>query len=231
MKIIAIIIARGGSKGIPRKNIRNINGIPLINYTIKQCFKSGINEVFTSSDDDAILQIAENEGSNIIKRPIEISRDSSTSESAWIHAIDNIQNIDIDNDWIFAPQVTSPIREKFDIDRGIEIALSNKYDSIFSAVRFEDFFIWEKKNNKYLPINYDFNNRLRRQDIENFTYLENGSFYLFKGYGIKKFNNRLYGKIGICEMDKSKMFQIDSPEDIPIIESMLSKLNINNDTL
>ena len=226
MKIIAIILARGGSKGIPRKNIRNLNGIPLINYTIKQCFNAGIDNIFTSSDDNEILEIAENQGSKIIKRPKEISGDFSTSESGWIHAIDNIQNIDIDNDWIFAPQVTSPIREKFDIEKGIEIALSNKYDSIFSAVRFEDFFIWEKKNNKYFPINYDFNNRLRRQDIENFTYLENGSFYLFKGYGIRKFNNRLYGKIGICEMDKSKMFQIDSSEDIPIIESILSKLQI-----
>ena len=226
MKIIAIILARGGSKGIPRKNIKHINGIPLINYTIKQCFDSGIKEVFTSSDDDEILKIAEDMGSQTIKRPKDISGDLSTSESGWKHAIENIKNIDLDKDWIFAPQVTSPIREKFDIERGIEIASSEKYDSIFSEVRFEDFFIWEKKNNKFLPINYDFNNRLRRQDIANFTYLENGSFYFFKGSGIKKFNNRLYGRIGVCEMDKSKMFQIDTPEDIIIIESILSRLKI-----
>ena len=226
MKIIAIILARGGSKGIPRKNIKEINGIPLINYTINQCIEAGIKDIYTSSDDNEILKIAENAGSSLIQRPKDISDDLATSESGWLHAIENINELDFVNDWIFAPQVTSPIRESFDIENGMKIALSNNYDSIFSAVRFEDFFIWERKSDQYLPINYDYKNRLRRQDIENHTYLENGSFYLFKGSGIKKYNNRLHGKIGICEMDKTKMFQIDSLEDILIVESILAKLQI-----
>lgn len=186
---------------------------------------SGIDEIYTSSD-DSILEIARLNGSKTIIRPDVIANDLATSESGWIHAIENISNIDLYNDWIFAPQLTSPIREPQDIKNGINLARSNKFDSIFSATKFEDFFIWENKNNKFVSLNYDYKNRLRRQDIENHTYLENGSFYLFKPFGIKKFNNRLYGNIGICEMDKTKMFQLDTPEDIKIIESMIRALNI-----
>lgn len=226
MKFIAILLARGGSKGIPRKNLFKINNIPLISYTIRQCFRAGINEIYTSSDDEEILQVAKKEGSKLIIRPNDLACDLSTSESAWLHALDKIPNLDEVNDWIFAPQLTSPVRETKDIKKGLKIALSNNYDSIFSAVKLDDFFIWGKENNKFKSINYDFKNRPRRQDITKFTYLENGSFYLFKPKGIRINKNRLYGKIGICEMDKNKMFQIDHPEDILIIENILKNLNI-----
>lgn len=226
MKFVAILLARGGSKGIPRKNLFKINEIPLISFSIRQCFSAGIEEVYTSSDDDEILSVARDEGSKIIKRPIDIALDYSTSESAWLHAIDNIKNLDHYNDWIFAPQITSPIRETFDLKNGLKIASSNKYDSIFSAVELNDFLIWKDENNKLEPINYDFKKRLRRQDIQVNNYLENGSFYIFKPYGIKKFNNRLYGRIGICKMDKLKMFQIDHHSDIFIVEKIIKELNI-----
>ena len=88
------------------------------------------------------------------------------------------------------------------------------------------FFIWEQKDNNFESINYDFKNRLRRQDIEKFTYLENGSFYLFKPKGLRIYKNRLFGKIGICEMNKNKMFQIDHYDDLFIIEKILKNLDI-----
>ena len=226
MKIVAIILARGGSKGIPRKNLIKINSIPLISYTIRQCIRANINEIYTSSDDKEILELARNEGSKIIVRPDKIACDLSTSESAWIHAIDNIPNIDEENDWIFAPQVTSPIRETFDIKKGIDLAISNKFDSIFSGVKLDDFLIWKETDENFKPVNYDFKNRLRRQDIRDFTFLENGSFYFFQPKGLKIHKNRLYGKIGICEMDKIKMFQIDHQDDIFLVENIIKKFNI-----
>ena len=227
MKFVAIILARGGSKGIPHKNIININGKPLLNYSIEQCINAGIKEIYTSSDDEKILQVAKDAGSNIILRPNNISGDLATSESGWIHAVEKIPNLDKKNDWIFAPQVTSPIRETFDVKNALELATTKNFDSIFSAVKLEDFFLWQKHQNKFRPINYDFKKRLRRQDIKEFTYLENGSFFLFKPYGLIKNNNRLHGRIGITEMEKSKMFQIDNKEDIKIVESMLNYLNIS----
>ena len=219
--IYAIILARGGSKGIPRKNIIPINGKPLIQYTIEQCIESGIDEIYTSSDDKEILDLAETLGSKLIYRPHEFSNDNATSESAWIHAIQNINDIDHNNDWIFAPQVTSPLRSRIDILNAISMANSGEFDSLASGIQFEDFFIWEKRLNNYISINYDFSNRKRRQDLENHTFLENGSFYMFKPKGIIENRNRLYGKIGFCTMSKLKMFQIDSIDDIELIESLL----------
>ena len=222
MKIFAIVIARGGSVGIPKKNISLVNGQPLISYTIKQCFDSGIEEVYTSSDDDEILEIALSYGSKIIKRPIEISNNNSTSEQAWIHAIKNIENVDEKNDWIFAPQVTSPIRHCEDIEKACYLAKSNKYDSLLSVVEFDDFFLWESSGLTIIPLNHDFKNRKRRQEIDKKTYLENGSFYMFKPTGLFKYNNRLHGKIGYIPMHKYKMFQIDDPGDIKLVEYFLS---------
>ncbi len=219
--IYAIILARGGSKGIPKKNIIKINGKPLIQYTIEQCIDAGIKEIYTSSDDKEILDLAESIGSKLIYRPYEFSSDNATSESAWIHAINNINNIDYENDWIFAPQVTSPLRSKSDISKAISMANSGEFDSLAAGVEFEDFFIWEKRLNNYISINYDFTNRKRRQEIENPTYLENGSFYMFRPNGIIQNCNRLYGKIGFCKMSKLKMFQIDSTEDLKLIEALL----------
>tara|TARA_Y100001968_G_scaffold131158_1_gene119716 strand:- start:1515 stop:2195 length:681 start_codon:yes stop_codon:yes gene_type:complete len=222
MKIFAIIIARGGSVGIPKKNICEVNGQPLISYTIKQCFESGIEEVYTSSDDDEILEIASSYGSKIIKRPTDISNNTSTSEQAWIHAINRIGNIDEKNNWVFAPQVTSPIRHAEDIEKACSLAQSNKYDSLLSVVEFDDFFLWESSCLTINPINHDYKNRKRRQDIDKKTYLENGSFYMFKPIGLFKYNNRLHGKIGYVSMQKYKMFQIDEPGDIKLAEFFLS---------
>ena len=132
-------------KRCSKKESNKINNIPLLSYTIRQCKDAGIQEIYTSSNDQEILEVAQEEGSNLVFRPNELSSDFSTSESGWIHAIDNIPNIDEKHDWIFAPQVTSPLREKFDIENGIEIALNNKFDSIFSAVKLDDFLIWKKR--------------------------------------------------------------------------------------
>lgn len=223
MTITAILLARGGSKGIPKKNIKLINGIPLIAYTIKQCLAAGISRIFTSSDDLEILKVAASYGSKTIKRPSYLSKSSSTSEDAWIHAIKEIKSLNLKDDWIFAPQLTSPLRETIDIKNACKLALEEKYNSILSVVAFDDFFLWEEKNNIVKPINHDFRFRKRRQDIEGKTLLENGSFYMFKPHGIISEKNRLHGKIGCIFMDKYKMFQIDEPEDIELAEYFLKK--------
>ena len=79
MRVIAIILARGGSKGVPRKNLIKINNIPLLSYTIRQCKDAGIKEIYTSSNDQEILEVAQEEGSNLVFRPNELSSDFSTS--------------------------------------------------------------------------------------------------------------------------------------------------------
>ena len=152
-------------------------------------------------------------GAKTINRPDNISGDFASSEAAWMHAIKIIER-DSNIDLVFAPQVTSPLRETKDIDGAIEQILKSDSDSLLSTVEIEDFFIWKQGfEKKPESLNYDYINRKPRQEIEK-KYLENGSFYIFKPKILKDTNNRLGGKILLYKMEKHKMFQIDNEEDI-----------------
>ncbi len=220
--VVAIILARGGSKGIPGKNIIDFCGKPLIVWTIEQLQQSkGINSIWVSSDSEKILSVSKTCGAEIIHRPAEISSDAATSESGWLHALDYIENKVGCVDLVVAPQVTSPLREPADIERGLHDFQEQKCDSMFSCSIVEDLFFWERTpDGKLKSINYDYKNRKRRQDISK-QYIENGSFYLFKPEVLRKFNNRFGGKIGVTEMEFWKMFQIDEPSDIKLCQVIM----------
>jgi len=221
--IITIIPARGGSKGIPNKNIINFCGKPLIAWTIEQCIKAKeVNDVWVSSDDDDILDIAKQYGVKTIKRPCDISGDTATSESTWLHAINFLQQKNIPLDIILAPQVTSPLRETIDINNAISKFVKGSYDSMFSASTTGDLFFWEESDVGIDSVNFDYKNRKRRQDIKK-QIIENGSFYLFKPEIIKNNNNRLGGKIGYSEMEFWKMFEIDNLEDLKMCSSLMKE--------
>ena len=178
-KILAFIPARGGSKGIPNKNIKLFNGKPLIEWTIESALKSKlIHKVIVSSDSKKILSLSKNFGADVILRPKNISGDRSTTESAINHCIKNLED---SFDVIVLLSPTSPIRRKEDIDNAIKQFKLKKLDSCFSASRLNDFLIWEynKKIKKFKSINYDFKNRGIRQNRE-LNYVENGSIYVFR---------------------------------------------------
>jgi len=219
MNVVAIIIARGGSKGIPKKNIMNFCGKPLVAWTIMQCLASRkISDVWVSSDSDEILEISKEYGANIIKRPDEISGDTESSESAWLHAVNYIESeVGCTNiDYVLAPQVTSPLRESCDFSNAIKQIAIEDSDSLLSVTKIEDFFVWEQDEKKIPePVNYNYLDRKPRQQIES-RYLENGSFYIFKPQLLKDKKNRLGGKISLFKMDRYKMFQIDNYEDIEL---------------
>ena len=227
MNIVAIILARGGSKGVPKKNIIDFCGKPLISWTIDNCIKGGANSVWVSSDSDEILEISSEFGANKIKRPDDIAGDFATSESAWLHAIDHIELLKGQKiDWVVAPQVTSPLREATDISKAIYIAKENIYDSFFSCSVAEDLFFWQKDINGELDsVNYDWRNRKRRQDIPK-QYIENGSFYLFKPQVLRDTNNRFGSNIGLVEMEFWKMFEIDSYEDLKMCSALMREFII-----
>lgn len=227
--IVAIIPARGGSKGIPRKNIMNFCGSPLISWSIKQALNSQfISSVWVSSDDHEILECSKTFGANILLRPHNISGDKASSESAWIHALEEIQK-NQKVDLIVGLQATSPLRGKNDIDLSIKKYIDNNLDSLFSVVEIEDFFTWviDKKSKRPKSSNYDYKNRKRRQDIEK-KYLENGSIYVFDPRMLLATKNRIHGNIGFHIMEKYKMFQIDTFDDIEICEEIMkaNKLDI-----
>lgn len=220
--VAAIILARGGSEGIPQKNIIDFCGKPLIVWTIEQLQQAKVvSSIWVSSDSEKILSISRDYGVDTIQRPPEISSDDATSESGWLHALEIIENKTGPVDIVIAPQVTSPLREPEDFKQGLHDFQKQKRDSMFSCSVAEDLFFWEQlPDGNFNSVSYDYKNRKRRQNISK-KYIENGSFYLFKPEVLRKYGNRLGGNIGIYIMDRYKMFQIDDPLDVTLCQVVM----------
>jgi CMP-N,N'-diacetyllegionaminic acid synthase len=220
-RTLAVVAARGGSKGIPHKNLLDICGKPLIAWTVLQAAAArGVDMVAVSSDSDAILAAAEAAGAVGVRRPEEISGDLASSESAWLHALDQIDGTLGPFTRIVALQATSPIREASDIDSALEAFERDKLDSLLSVCEVEDYFNWRIGEDGPEPINYDYHDRRMRQQIEK-RYLENGSFYVFIPSLLRDKKNRLGGRIGFHVMERHKMFQIDRPEDVRLCAAIM----------
>lgn len=224
MSVTAILLARGGSKGIPRKNLIDFCGKPLMVWSIEQCLAArGVDSVWVSSDDDEILQVATKHGARTIRRPADLANDQATSEAGWLHAIDTIEAETGKIDVVVAPQATSPLREAVDIERGLAVFAEGNYDSLFSCGVAEDLYFWQRDAAGQLDsINYDWRNRKRRQDHAP-QYIENGSFYLFQPAVLRRFNNRFGERIGMVEMEFWKTFEIDSLEGLRLCAALMQE--------
>jgi CMP-N,N'-diacetyllegionaminic acid synthase len=216
-RTLAVVAARGGSKGIPNKNLLELCGKPLVAWTVEQAKAArGIDLVAVSSDSSEIIAAAERHGAVGVRRPAEISGDTASSESAWRHALDTLDPTHGPFDRVVALQATSPIREPKDIEVALARYDRDGLDSLLSACEIEDFFNWRiAENGRPEAINYDYSARRRRQEIEP-RYIENGSFYIFSSALIRQLNNRLGGQIGLHVMERHKMFQIDRIEDFTL---------------
>ncbi|WP_368507574.1 acylneuraminate cytidylyltransferase family protein [Bradyrhizobium lupini] len=220
-KTLAVIAARGGSKGIPHKNLLDLCGKPLIAWTVEQARAArGVDVVAVSSDSDNILAAAEAAGAVGVRRPEDISGDLASSESAWLHALNATDERMGRFERIVALQATSPIRESSDIENALATFDRDHLDSLLSVCEVEDYFNWRIGASGPEPINYDYHNRRMRQQIEK-RYLENGSFYVLIPSLLREQNNRLGGKIGFHVMDRHKMFQIDRPEDVKLCAAIM----------
>jgi len=221
MSTIAIIPARGGSRGIPRKNLVPVCGKPLLAWSIEHALgASSVDAVYVSSDCDEILAVAQSFGARAIARPAELSGDGATSESAWLHAVDVIESQNGKVDLVVGMQATSPVRDAHDLDAAIEQFHRESLDSLVAACEVHDFFLWRRVDGTAEGINHDYRARRRRQDIAP-SFLENGSFYIFRPELLRATACRLGGRIGVFKMAKHKMFQIDEPEDIALCEAVL----------
>ncbi len=219
---IAIIPARGGSKGVPYKNIRCLGDKPLIAHSILDAKESKYTDkVFVSTDDREITEVSQQYGAEIIDRPNELAGDSASSESALIHALSEIEKTGVTPDLIVFLQCTSPIRTGIDIDKAIAKLKAENADSLLS-VSPSHRFLWEEVDGLAKSINYDYRDRPRRQDMQP-QYVENGSIYIFKPWVLKELGNRLGGKISLFVMSEAASWEIDSPLDFEIAESLMKK--------
>lgn len=226
-RIDAIILARGGSKGIPKKNIVNFCGKPLIAWTIENCIDSDvIQNVWVSSDDEKILEVATSYGAKAIERPDSIADDFSSSESGWKHGIEFIECQIERPEIIVAPQVTSPVRQSKDIRNALQLFIDRGYDSLLAASKVEDLVFWTLDKDRRLDYtDYDYPNH-QRHDVAP-KIIDTGSFYIFKSSVLQELGTRIGGKLGYYELEMWKMFEIDSPKDLEFCSALMNQYILN----
>lgn len=209
----SLITARGGSKSVPRKNIVNINNKPLIAYSILASINSFSQQTWVSTDDENIKKVSIEWGANVIDRPKEYATDIILNEPSLLQFAQKESF-----DWLIFIQPTSPFIKTKYINIGVEMIKTGKYDSVFTATEKH----WAPKWTKDIkPIDWDIYNRPRRQDRDEY-YEENGMFYITSKERLLETKLRYSGKMGIVKVPLYDSLQIDSMEDLELIQKMLS---------
>ena len=216
MKTISLILARGGSKGVPQKNIKELNGAPLISYTIEASLNSNVDETWVSTNCQDIRDIALEHGASVIKRPEEFSTCSSKNEDALLHFSEN-RNFDL----LVSIQPTSPLLLSEDINGGLSL-IGQDCDSVFSATKEHWIPRWTSENQ---PLDWDIHNRPMRQDMPE-TYVENGAFWITSKEQLLESKLRYSGKIKPYCMPQKRSFQIDTLEDFDLINTIMREENL-----
>ena len=217
-KIVAFIPVRGGSKSIPLKNIKLINGRPLVYWTTFAASTCPfIDEVFVATDDKNIASAVNEFGLNKVKvigRSASSASDTASTESAMLEFAEQ-HNFD----HIVLIQATSPMLEADDLTKGIELYQQENVDSVLSVVR-QKRFVWKEHNGYVEPSNYDVYHRPRRQEFEGYL-VENGAFYITSKKLLLKTQNRISGRIKAVEMKEESYFEIDEPSDWVVVENLM----------
>jgi len=219
---LAIIPARGGSKGIPHKNLRLLAGKPLVAHTVTQAIQAqSVDRIVVSTDDSEIAQVARRYGAEVVWRPASISGDTASSESALLYTLEHLDaNEDYAPDLLVFLQCTSPLTHSEDIDGTIQALLDEEADSALAVTHFH-YFVWKSATQGgAVGINHDKNVRLRRQDRAP-QYLETGAVYVMRTPGFIESKHRFFGKTALHVMPAERCLEIDEPVDLEIAEVLL----------
>lgn len=210
--VLAVIPARGGSKGVPGKNYAPVGGVPLVVRAVRACLGAElVTEVVVSTDDDRIAQLAADAGATVIRRPDELSGDTATSEAAVIHAL-NTQYRDVAMaEVVLLVQCTSPFLTSAEIDAAVAAVTEGGADCAFTATEFHGF-VWREDGSAY-GVNHDQSSRPRRQDRPK-EYLETGAAYAMRTTGFLQAGHRFFGEIRAIPTDASRVLEIDEPADL-----------------
>jgi CMP-N,N'-diacetyllegionaminic acid synthase len=219
LKIIAIIPARGGSKGVKNKNIRMVHGKPLIAWTIEEALKSKwINDVLVSTDDIKIAEISKRFGAKV-----PFLRDSSLAqdETPTIDVVIDVLNRYLDFDWGILLQPTSPLRTANDIDEMIEECFTKKALSSVSVCQTEEspFWVYKKDDNNHLVPLFDGIRITRRQDLP-LTYRLNGAMYFFNRNDLLKTRQLVNHQTLAYEMPISRSIDLDTENDFKNLNAL-----------
>lgn len=219
--ILAVIPARGGSKGIPKKNIKNLCGKPLIAYTIEQAIGARlISKVVVSTDCDEIAKVCEIYPEvEVVIRPKELASDTAKTEQALIHACDYIQKVHgVNIDVVVTLEPTSPFRTSVSIDKCIAIYLEDKGDAVVTVVPFTDI-LGRIVDNSYVHL---IPNQPRRRQEREILYKESSTIYCTKVLSLRKYNSVLGSKCVPAIIKEEEAFDINEQLDFDLAEALVN---------
>lgn len=210
-----LIPARGGSKRIPKKNLVDVNGKPLLQYVIETC-KNITDEIYVSTDNSDIKKFTKSMNVNVIERPERLATDKAKTEDVVKDFLEKIET-----DLFCVVQPTSPLLHFYSILFGIEqmeqpLDIYSSYDSIISVC--EDVNYYWGNNGK--PINFELGNRKRTQEHQTW-YRENGAFYVTTKHNFLKSNILQNGNVGFVVMKESESIDIDTHEDLELVKKIM----------
>ena len=212
MKVVSIITARGGSKGVPRKNIVDINGKPLIWFSINASLNSSVDETWVSTEDSEIKSISIDCGAQVVDRPDHLADDIIMPDAALLDAC---KHIDFDV-LVFIQPCAALIKPQY-IDQAVDLIINGGYDSSFAVVRESWMPVWDLDIN---PIDWDINDRPRRQDKDEW-FKEAGMLYATTRKGLLESGQRYSGNIGVVEIPLKDSFQVDNHQDLQLLRRLL----------
>ncbi len=190
MEVLAIIPVRGGSKGIPGKNIKPLAGKPLVAYTIEASLKSKyISRTVVSTEDSKIKQISLSFGAEVVDRPEELARDETKTAPVLLQVIETLDKTGYTPDVVILLQATCPLRDAKQIDEAFELFINSDCDSVFAAREIgTTHAYWRKKLDGTYDCLYDYRHRPRRQDTDLHLplYCETGATYIIKTSVLKE---------------------------------------------
>ena len=216
--VVAIIPARGGSKRIERKNLRELAGLPLIAYTIREALKATrIDEVYVSTEDAEIAEIARKYGAKVIDRPETLATDTAGTEPVLLHAVDWLREHAKEPSVVVLLQATSPLRPAEPMDEAVKKIVDDGADSCISVTR-NDHLFWAGKldGDRFLP-NRDIRFRPRTQEIAP-SYHEDGAIYAVRTTFLREHQLRMGGDLRAVILTPHQTIDIDTLEHFRLAE-------------
>jgi YrbI family 3-deoxy-D-manno-octulosonate 8-phosphate phosphatase len=218
-RVLAVIPARGGSKGVPAKNLAPVGGVPLVARAVRECRATRlVTDVVVSTDDQAIAEAARAAGAEVVLRPAAIAGDTATSEAAVLHAMDTHEALHGSPvDVVLLVQCTSPFLAREDVDGVASAVVESGADTAVTVAPFHGF-IWRDTETDAgveggFGVNHDKSYRPRRQDRPQ-DLLETGAAYAMDAPGFRKHRHRFFGRTELVRTDPARVLEIDDPHDL-----------------
>jgi CMP-N-acetylneuraminic acid synthetase len=225
VRVVAVIPARAGSKGIPGKNLRPVAGRSLVRRAVESALRAHlVDAVVVSTDGDAIAAEAVAAGARIVRRPAALADDGASSESALLHALDELAAVGDTPEVLLFVQATSPFIDPADLDAAVERILDDHADSVFAATPSHAFLWRTDPDGRAVAVNHDAATRPRRQDRAP-EYRETGALYAMRVEGFRQHRHRFFGRVEIVPVDPAGAIDIDDETDLALAGALAPRLD------